>query len=366
MRFAYVGLGRAARLYHYPSLPRVPGATAVGGTDDSPETRASWQQQTGMPVFDTVEELLEGARPDVVVVATPPSTHESYCIAALEAGAHVICEKPFVETAAQGDAVLAAAERAGRQVAVNHQFRAKPVFKVARDKIESGDYGRLAVCQMWQLMNQAPWQDSTPWRAAMARRTLLEGGCHLVDLMIVLFGAHPEAVYARHSSGFHEDPEADAVQAVTLEFPGNRLGIITINRLCNGGTRYFELRADCERGSLRGSMGGRAAVQVGRVRGEATGVRVDYGPTGLAWVERGLKRTLLARSPRNIDLTATGDLLVQAVEAFESGVEPPSSGRQGRDVIAVIEAAYESDEKGERIFLRDRLLSTSTERAARA
>jgi predicted dehydrogenase len=363
MRFAYVGLGRAARLYHYPSLARVPKATAVGGSDESPEQRRAWQSETGMAVFDTVEELLERGQPDVVVVATPPSTHASYCIAALGAGAHVICEKPFVETTAEGDAVLAAAERAGRQVAVNHQFRAKPIFSAVSDGIASGDYGRLAFCQIWQLMNQAPWEEPTPWRAAMARRTLLEGGCHLVDLMIMIFDAHPEAVYARHSSGFHEDPEADAVQAVTLDFPGGRLGIITIDRLFKGGTRYFELRADCERGSLRGSLGGRAAVQFGKVRGEAAGLRLEYGPTGLAWVEQGLKRTVLARSPREIDLKATGDLLVQSVEAFERGVEPPSSGRQGRNVIAVIEAAYESAAAGERVALGGRLLPAIGERA---
>ena len=309
-----------------------------------------------MPVFDTVDELLEQTRPDVVVVATPPSSHAAFCIQALEAGAHVICEKPFMETSAQADAVLAAAARAGRQVAVNHQFRAKPMFSAIADKVGAGDYGRLAFCQIWQLMNLAPWEEKTPWRAGMARRTLLEGGVHLVDLMMVLFGEPPEAVSASHSSGFHEDSEVDAVQLVTLEFPGGRLGQITIDRVCKGGTRYLELRADCERASLRGSLGGRAVVQVGKKRGEAAGIRVELAGTGMAWAEVGLKRTLLGRSPRGIDVTATGDLLVGAVEAFARGVEPPSSGRQGRNVVAVIEAAYESAAQGARVALGDRLL----------
>ena len=285
MRFAYIGLGRAARLYHFPSLGRVAGGVAVGGFDQSSDQRLSWQAKTGMPVFSSVEELL-ALEPDVVVVATPPATHAATCIAALEAGAHVVCEKPFVETVKEADAVLAAAAHAGRQVAVNHQFRAKPMFSAVTDAIRSEAYGRLAFCQLWQLMDLSPWEEPTSWRAGMARRTLLEGGVHLVDLMLVLFGELPEAVYARHSSGFHDDPEADAVQLLTLEFPGGRLGQITIDRLCRGGTRYFEVRADCERASLRGSLGGRAFVRLGRKRAESGLARIDFGATGLAWSRR--------------------------------------------------------------------------------
>ncbi len=361
MRFAYVGLGRAARLYHVPSLARVPGGIALGGFDESAEQRLSWHAETGMPVFDSLDELL-AERPDVVVVATPPATHAEVCIRALESGAHVVCEKPFVETVEAADAVLAAAARAGRQVAVNHQFRAKPMFSAITDAIRSGAYGRLAFCQLWQLMDLAPWEEPTAWRAGMARRTLLEGGVHLVDLMLVLFGELPEAVYARHSSAFHDDPEADAVQLLTLEFPGGRLGQITIDRLCRGGTRYFEVRADCERASLRGSLGGRAFVRLGKKRAEGGLARLDVAATGMAWVETGLRRKVLARSPRGVDTTATGDLLVGMVSAFQNGSEPPSSAREARNVIAVIEGAYASAAGGVRVDLSERLLPAPSQR----
>lgn len=355
MRFGYVGLGQAARLYHYPALAGIPGATAAGGFDESAERRSAWTSLTGTPAYDSLEGLL-AERPDAVVVATPPASHAELCIAALEAGAHVVCEKPFAETAAQADAVLAAAARAGRQVGVNHQYRMKPMLKAVVDGVRSGDYGRLAFCQLWQLMQDAPWEEPTPWRSGMARRTLLEGGVHLVDLMLVLFGEHPEGVYARHSSGFHHDPEADAVQLVTLDFPGGRLGQITIDRICRGGTRYFEVRADCERASLRGSHGGRAFVRLGRKRAESGIARVDFGLSGLAWAEVGFSRTVLARAGRDSNRTATGALLERFVEAARTGVEPPSSGREGRNAVAVIEAAYESAASGSRIDLRGRLV----------
>ncbi|MCP9487770.1 MAG: Gfo/Idh/MocA family oxidoreductase [Gaiellaceae bacterium MAG52_C11] len=360
MRFGFVGLGRAARLYHLPAVRALEGAEPIGGFDAAEQQRASWREQTGLPIFESVDDLLVRGAPDVVVVATPPASHAEVCVQALEAGAHVICEKPFVTSSAEGDRVLAAAAAAGRRVAVNHQFREKPIFSVVRDAIRAETYGRLAFCQLWQLMNLAPWNEPTEWRAGMSDRTLLEGGVHLVDLMLVLFGEPPVAVHASHSAGFHADPNADAVQLVTLEFPGGRLGQITIDRLCQGGTRYFEVRAECERASLRASLGGRALVQVGMKRAERPGIRLDLGLGGLAWVEHGLRRKVLARSPKEQDVYATGLLFASIVRAFQADAEPPSSGREARDTIAVIEAAYESAERGERVELAGRLASAQT------
>ncbi|HZO33995.1 MAG TPA: Gfo/Idh/MocA family oxidoreductase [Gaiellaceae bacterium] len=355
MRFGFVGLGRAARLFHLPALKTMSGVEVVGGYDASEDQRRGFGEQTALPVFASVDELFERGRPDVVVVATPPDSHADLCVTALERGTHVIVEKPFVTTAAEGDRVLAAADSSGKLVAVNHQYREKPIFTALRDSIRGGRYGRLAFAQFWQLMNQAPWEEKTQWRAEMARRTLLEGGVHLVDLIIVLYGELPVAVTAQRSAGVHDDPDADPVQLVTLEFSGNRLGQITIDRLCRGGTRYFEVRADCERASLRASLGGRALVQLGIKRAERPGARIDFGLGGLAWAEIGQRRKVLARSAKDQDVVATRALFERVVDSFRVGVEPPSSAREARDVIAVIEAAYESSASGRRVELAGRV-----------
>ena len=236
-------------------------------------------------------------------------------------------------------------------MAVNHEFREKPIFKALKEQLDSGTVGRLVFCQMWQLMDLAPWDEHVAWRAAMPNRTLFEGGVHLVDLLLYLFDAKPSAVYARRSSGLDLEREADAIQLVTLEFPGSRLAQITIDRLCPSGTRYLEVRADCERASLRASHGGRALLQIGMKRAERAGVRLEFGARGLAWLEQGTKRTRLARNPRDDGVYGTAALHRQIVRALEDGREPPSSGREARDVLAVIEAAYRSGTTGERVEL---------------
>ena len=359
MRFGLVGLGWAARGFHEPALKSVPGAELVGGADSVEEQRAAWARRTGTPAFETVEELVEIARPDIVIVGTPPDSHADLCTRALHGGAHVICEKPFVSTIEEADRVLAAAAAAGRSVAVNHQYREKPIFRAVKERVGTPDTGRLVFCQIWQLMNLPPWEESTPWRAAMPNRTLFEGGVHLVDLLLYLYGERPEAVYARHSAGLDPERRADAIHLVTLEFAGSRLAQITIDRLCRAGTRYIELRADCEHASLRASHGGRVLLQAGMKRAERPGIRLLFGLGGTAWVERGMKRKTIARNPRNPGVAATGALFRKIAEALEQGREPPSSGTEARDALAVIEAAYRSAETGERIEVASPLRTRS-------
>jgi len=350
MRIGYAGLGWATHAFHVPTLAGISGLELVGGCDLSPERREEWRSKTRSPSFDTLDELIATTRPDLVVVATPPGSHAQLSIQALEGGAHVFCEKPFVSSVDEADRVIAAADRAGRRVAVNHEFREKPIFRAVRERIGATDVGRLVFCQIWQLMDLAPWDEPVQWRREMPNRTLFEGGVHLVDLLLTTFGEQPEAVYARRSSGL-EDRNADAIHLVTLEFPGGRLAQITIDRLCRAGTRYVELRADCEHASLRASLGGRAAVQLGKRRAERAGIRFDLAAGGLAWEERGLKRRTLARNPRQAGMRATGALLGGIVSALEQGAEPPSSAREAREVMRVIEAAYESARTGERVIL---------------
>lgn len=359
MRVGLCGLGWAARSFHFPALRLVRRVEVVGGFDSSAEQRASWQRETGTRAFESLDELVATARPDVVVIGTPPDSHAELCLAALAHGAHVFCEKPFVSTVAEADRVLDAASAAGRQVAVNHEFREIPIFKAVKEQIDGGEFGRIVFSQIWQLMDLAPWDEPVSWRAAMPNRTLFEGGVHLVDLLVHLEGTLPSAVYARHSSGVRRDQNADAIHLVTLEFPDGRLAQLTIDRLCPSGTRYVEIRVDCERASLRASHGGRALIQIGKKRAEKTGIRVDYGSGGLAWAEQGLRRRPLARNPRHAAMRATGALLDKMVSAVEEGREPPSSGREARDVLTVIEAAYRSARDGTRVQIQPARLVSS-------
>ena len=169
--------------------------------------------------------------------------------------------------------------------------------------------------------------------------------------MLHIYEELPEAVYARHSAGLDPERSADAIHLVTIEFPGPALGPDHDRPAVQSRDPLLELRADCEHASLRASHGGRVLFQAGMKRAERPGLRLAYGLGGTAWIERGPRRKTIARSPRNVGVKATGALFRKIAAALEAGREPPSSAREARDVLRVIEAAYRSAATGERVEL---------------
>lgn len=351
MRFGFAGLGFAARSLHLPAVRALTDGVSIGGFDPSSERRVEWEKLRAGPAYADLDQLLEQGRPDVLVVATPPDSHASTCVRAIEFGIDVICEKPFVVDLAEADTVIAAAARHGRWVAVNQEFRYMPIFAVLPGLVGRSDIGSPILLHCTQFMDLAPWEERVAWRAAMPDRSLFEGGVHLVDLLHLVAGRLPVTVSAVTSSGLDPSRVADAVDLVTLDYGHGMLGQITINRLCRTGTRYVDLRVDCERASLRSSYGGRAAVRIGMERATRPGVHVDFGLEGMAWIERGLRRKVVARNKRSAAALATTALYADTVASVRRSEPPPVSAEDARATLRIIEAAYRSARGGERVAL---------------
>jgi predicted dehydrogenase len=232
-----------------------------------------------------------------------------------------------------------------------------PIFRAVRDAVDGGSTGELVFAQVWQLMDLPPWAEPG-WRGQMLQRTLYEAGVHLVDFLMALFGERPISVDARTSTCGVREGETDAVALVTLEFSRGRLAQITQNRLCKGETQYFEVRADTARASIRASFGGRARLLAGLFRSTSPSLRLEYGVSGMAWRERAGQREFLARNPKDPGMVATRNVIERTLKAFGDGSEPPASGEAGRDVLAVIAAAYHSAATGTRCRIDDATLAT--------
>lgn len=349
-RVAVVGLGNAGHTLHLPALAGIQDlATVVGGCDVDAGRRDRAAAQWKVPVFDSFDDLISQTKPDVVIVGTPPASHVEHCVRALEAGAHVICEKPFASSIAEANSILAASAATGKRVALNHEFREMAIFRAIRDAADSAP-GGVVFAQAWQLMDLPPWAEPG-WRGKMLQRTLYEAGIHLVDFLMALFGERPISVSASTSTCGVRDSESDAVALVTLEFSRGRLAQIVQNRLCKGETQYFEVRAETRDSSLRASFGGRARLSAGLHRSTRPHVRLEYGVAGLAWREVGHLRSLLARNPKDPAMLATRRLIERTLIAFRDGGDPPADGRAGLDVLEVIAATYLSAETGQRVML---------------
>ena len=331
-RVATVGLGNAGYTLHLPALAGIPDVSVVGACDPDSGRRARAADRFRVPVFADFDEMLATAAPDVVVVGTPPDSHADYCLRSFGAGAHVICEKPFVSSLDEADRVIAAAASAGRRIALNHEFREMPIFRAIRDEAARAKGQDIVFAQVWQLMDLPPWAEPG-WRGQMLQRTLYEAGVHLVDFLMALFGEKPVAVSATTSTCGVREGETDAVALATLEFSRGRLAQIVQNRLCKGETQYFEVRAELPSASLRASFGGRARVSAGLHRATKPHIRFDYGVSGIAWREVGNTRKVLARNPKEPGMIATRFVFEKSLAAFRDGGKPPASGEVQYDPV---------------------------------
>lgn len=206
VRVGLIGRGTAGTVFHAPLIGAVPELelVAVAGSD-----RAA--------------ALTENPAVDLVVVATPNHTHFPLARAALDAGKHVVIDKPFAVTVAEADALIALAAERGRVLTVFHNRRWDGDFLTARRVLDSGALGE-------PMLFEAHWDRFRPaikpgWRERAGGEgagLLFDLGPHLIDQALVLFG-QPDAVSADIAV---QRPEAQVDDYFALTFHYGRVRAI--------------------------------------------------------------------------------------------------------------------------------------------
>ena len=214
---------------------------------------------------DNLKDLLGKRIFDLAVIATPPLTHMALAMEALEAGAHLVIEKPLTLDLEEAGQLITAAEEKERLIAVGMKYRYFPGVGEIRSLIQSGFLGPVlygTTTVRWghdqSYYDQAPWFGS--WKAEGG--ALMNQSIHGLDLMAWLMDAKPveaTAVLARQS---HDMEAADFVSG-TLTLEDNRYllleGTTNTDPACQEAS--FFLR--CEKGTVRASFaGGKQSVSV--------------------------------------------------------------------------------------------------------
>ncbi|MHC4899864.1 MAG: Gfo/Idh/MocA family protein, partial [Planctomycetota bacterium] len=331
---------------HLPAIRQLDGIDLCAACDTDADACRRHARRLRCPVLDDPVRLLETERPDWVVIAAPPAHHRDLCLLALEHDAHVFCEKPFVESLEQVDEVIAAAERANRVVAVNHEYPSMPIFAAALAQVGTTSFGRPLFFQAWQHVHELP-AGQQGWRST--GHTMREFGSHVVDLAMHFFGGPPETVFA-HMPRPVDCGDADPIDIIVLDFPGGRAASIVLDRICRGRHRYLEMRVDGERASVHASIGGRARFSVFvDPKRKLPGVRLELAGGGQVVLEEGEKVRTLARNPVRAFAIATGRHFRAVLDSLANGEEPPAGVHRARQVVAVVDAAYRSARTGERV-----------------
>jgi predicted dehydrogenase len=143
MRVGIIGASFAKAAY-LPALSHVPGAEVVAIASARQESAAAAAAAFNVPnAYGDWREMIAVHKFDLVCIATPTVTHAAMTIAALDAGAHVLCEKPTAMDAAEAKAMLDRAEALGRVHMIDHELRFNPNRRKVRDLIVSGAIGTV-------------------------------------------------------------------------------------------------------------------------------------------------------------------------------------------------------------------------------
>src|SRR3989442_7133798 len=190
VRVGFIGSGFARRV-QLPGLRFVPGARATAVASSHRSNAEAVAREFGLRAYDDGETLARALDVDLVVVSSTPDSHARYAIAALEAGKHVLCEKPVAIDAFEAAQMVAASEQHPDSVAwVDHELRYEPNRRRARELIRSDAIGELRHIELslkpYLRGDGRPQAFDAPWNwwsdASRGGGILGAVGSHLIHL----------------------------------------------------------------------------------------------------------------------------------------------------------------------------------------
>ncbi len=235
-----LGYGRA----HIPAF-QAHGCEVVAVCQRDETAAKKVAERYGVPqVYARWEELLERARPAIVVIAAPPALHKPIALQAFAGGAHVLCEKPLAMDAAEAQAMVQAAARAGRVGMTAFNWRFPAAMQHMKTLVDAGHVGRpLHLAGRWLGARWADESAPITWRMDRAQAghgAMGDMGVHLVDLVRWCFGefarvfARGGVAYASRTRPDGQPADAEDHCAVLAELASGAVVTLQLSRAARG------------------------------------------------------------------------------------------------------------------------------------
>jgi predicted dehydrogenase len=214
IRFGVIGAGKIGGL-RIATIKANPSTELAAVLDRSKEAVERAVAGTSAKPCTNLQEFLDSGL-DAVVVATPAFVHEELCIAAFEAGLHVLCEKPLSNTVEGSAAIVAAAKKAGRILAVGFNLRYYPMVKFARQAVDDGLIGNVTHIRVYGGHEgihkfKYEWEYKMPESGGGA---MMDIGIHMTDLARYFLGEITTVYGSMSESVWHVDGSEDNAIAI--------------------------------------------------------------------------------------------------------------------------------------------------------
>lgn len=335
-----IGFGGMAG--HHVKQTRTLDFVKVKGVYDINPDRMEAAKAEGLIAYSSLDALLADEALDIVVVAVPNHLHRDYCIRALRAGKHVLCEKPVTLTSEELCDIMRVAEETGKVFTIDQNRRVNRDFVLMRRQVESGLLGDVYVIE-----SRVEGSRGMPagWRTDKAQGggMMLDWGVHLIDQILYMYpSAKVTNVFCKMYSVHYADVDDNFRLTMTLDNGVTaHIEVSTNNFLLH--PRWYVLGTD---GTLQ-IDGWEATGKIVRCK-----TREDTWGTEIAKNKVGPSKTMAPRSPESqevINLDAPGDVednlnptYRQMVDAIEGRAPLAIRPEEALRVMRVMELSFES------------------------
>jgi predicted dehydrogenase len=291
------------------------------------EKTGALAREHGGQAFDSLEEMLDQARLDLLVIGTPSGLHAEEGLAAIARGVHVLVEKPIDVTTKRADALIAAAEEADVRLGVIFQSRLEPALVRLKQAVDDGALGRPLLASARVKWHRPPeYYSASGWRGTHALdggAALVNQGIHTADLLLWLLGP-VNAVRAVTRTAVHEI-EGEDVALALLEFESGAVATLEATTAAwPGYPRRVEISGTGGTVTVEGDEVVAADLRTPR---EGLVTAADSNPGG-------------ASSPQLASTLPHRRVLEDFARAIRDGSTPACDGREGRRSLALVEAVY--------------------------
>ena len=228
MRIGLLGAASIAATSLVGPARQVDGVELVAVAARDRSRADSYARAHGIPIaYGSYDELLGDASLDAVYIPLPNALHGAWTTRALQAGKHVLCEKPFTANADEARGVKAVADAGDRVVMEAFHYRYHPLAQRAVDIVASGELGAIESIDATMCVPMPPTKGNIRWHYDLAGGSMMDLGCYAVHMVRTVSGAEPEVVDARARTG-RGDPQIDRWLRTDLRFADGSRGSTTV------------------------------------------------------------------------------------------------------------------------------------------
>ena len=223
LRWGILGTGRIARKFA-AQLPQTARAELAAVGSRSADSAREFVEEYGGTPHTGYEGLLADPGVEAVYVSLPNGLHHEWTIRSLEAGKHVLCEKPMAVTVAEAEEMFDAAQQHGRLLVEAFMYRCQPAVEELIRTVREGGVGQLRLIRTHFTFNRPDPTAEIRYQPQLAGGSLMDIGCYCVNLARALAGAEPTAM---HAVGHVHPSGVDDYAAAVLDFGGRVLCALT-------------------------------------------------------------------------------------------------------------------------------------------